>query len=79
MSQSQVPSVAAAYFGPTDRDTHPVIQQVFRREEGEWKRYPIRKRVSRSWLRKLGAEGVTHVALFSRGRLADFSVRELLK
>lgn len=73
-----MPPVAAAYFGPTDKHTHPIIRQVFNPAVG-WKQYPIRKRVSGSWVRGLKAEGVTHVALESGGRLADFSVRELLK
>jgi hypothetical protein len=82
--QSQVPPAAARYFGVDsygfrglDRD-HPIIVQEFTPERG-WKIYPLRKRVSRSWLRKIRAEGVTHVMLRSGGRSADFSIAELLK
>jgi hypothetical protein len=89
MSQAQVPPAVAAYFG-TDaygfplgegiaaNRRHPIIVQHFTPEKG-WKRHPIRKRVSVSWLRKLRAEGVTDVALSSGGRTADFRVAELLR
>jgi hypothetical protein len=55
----------------------PVIAQSFTPGKG-WSRYPFRKRVSRAWLRKMKAEGVTSVALALNGRLADFRIAELL-
>lgn len=41
----------------------------------------MRKRVSRSWLRKMRAQGYTHVSLALRCQLggADFSIQELLR
>lgn len=79
MSQAKVPSRVAEYFGPesTTREGHPIITQVFTAEKG-WKRTGFNKKVSRSWLDKLRAEGVTSVSLTSNGRTADFTVRELL-
>ena len=77
--QATVPARVAAYFGgPFDRDDHPVIAQAFKPGRG-WTRYPIRKRVSGSWLRKMRAEGYTEVALACRGRLADFTITEALR
>lgn len=78
--QATEPPAVAAYFGrcaEPDRE-HAVIAQTFTQAKG-WKTYPIRKRVSASWLRKLRSEGVTHVALASQGRCADFSIMELLR
>lgn len=37
-----------------------------------------RKRITMSWARKLRASGVTAVALLCGGRLADFTVGEIL-
>jgi hypothetical protein len=58
----------------------PIIFEAFGQETG-WKRYPVRKRVSRSWLRKLRSEGYTRVSL-AVGQydhiVADFSISELL-
>ena len=38
-----------------------------------------RKRITPSWARKLRAEGVTAVALSCGGRLADFTLSEILR
>ena len=79
MSHSIAPIPALEkYFGA---GSTPVIAQVYSRERG-WVLYPFRKRVSRSWLTKLRAEGITFVGLEFPGqptRTADFSVEELLK
>lgn len=56
----------------------PTIVQEFRTRKG-WIRTVHRKRVSAAWLRKLRREGVTYVALESEGRIADFSIEELLR
>jgi hypothetical protein len=59
-------------------DGNPVIVETFTPGRG-WVRAGWRKRVSRSWLRKLRREqGVTEVALDVGGRVADFRVSELL-
>ena len=55
----------------------PTIAQEFKTRKG-WTRQTLRKQVSAAWLRKLRREGVTHVALNSDGRTADFSIEELL-
>lgn len=73
--KAQVPPAAARHFG-ADAE-HPVIAQEFRPGRG-WTKAPMRKRVSESWLRKLEREGIETVALESGGRVADFSIRELL-
>lgn len=84
MTQAQVPTVAKDYFGSWGIDTsdhryHPVITQVYREDVG-WRSYPIRKRVSRSWIRRhLVPEGVTRVQLSAGDRHPDFSVKELLR
>ncbi len=76
MSRATQPiPIVRSYFG-SGPDT-PVIAQEFRRGNG-WVRQTHRKRVSAAWLRKLRREGVTHVALTSEGRTADFSIEELL-
>jgi hypothetical protein len=74
--QAQIPAIAAEYFGPDA--AHPLIAQAFYPGWG-WIRSTLRKRVSRSWLRKLRREGATHVALVAAHRHADFSIRELLR
>lgn len=56
-------------------DGNPVIVEEFNRR---WCRTGFRKRASRSWLRKLRREGATHVAVDVGGRVADFSIAELL-
>jgi len=75
---SKVPTAAVKYFGTdvTSRELHPVIVSEFDPSAG-WKRQSSTKRVSRSWLRKLSRQGITHVSLKSGIRQADFSVREL--
>jgi hypothetical protein len=78
--QAKVPGPAARYFQISQdphRDLYPVIAQQFRPGRG-WTRYPIRKRVSTSWLRKMRGEGVTHVALRCGARTADFTLDELI-
>lgn len=70
---AQIPTSAALYF----HGDHPVITGEFHPSRG-WRSQSFRKRVSASWLRKLRKEGVTHVALTSEGRSADFSIAELL-
>jgi hypothetical protein len=76
-----------AIFGPRNHrycDEHPIIVQVFYSDRG-WRTTNYRKRVSCSWLRKLKAEGITHVGLVSGGRwtrsdrIADFSITEILR
>jgi hypothetical protein len=69
------------YIGWPDqggRRDHALIHSTFTPGKG-WKRYPIRKRISRSWARKLRQEGVTTVSLVSAGREADFRIAELAK
>jgi hypothetical protein len=80
VSQAQVPRVVADYFGGmVDRGRHPVIVEAFIPGKG-WRRHrSFRKRVSVSWARKLRAEGVTHVALASGARVADFRIEEVVR
>lgn len=81
MSQAQVPTKVAKYFGPDSktRQGHPIITQVFTPGKG-WKRTGFNKKVSVSWLKKLRREdGVTSVSLTCNGRTADFTVRELVE
>ena len=68
--------VSETYFGPGSEI--PTIAQEFKTRKG-WTRQTFRKQVSAAWLRKLRREGVTHVALNSDGRTADFSIEELLR
>lgn len=76
--QAQVPGLIADYFGEAARDEHPVIAEQFTPGKG-WKRSPIRKRVSVSWLRKIKREGVTSVAVTCAGRRADFTIAEVIR
>jgi hypothetical protein len=82
--QGQIPPVAIEYFTLVGVDVtsfygaHPLITQVFIPEKG-WRRHGFNKRVSQHWLRKLRAEGVTHVTLSVGGYNPDFSVAELLR
>lgn len=76
--QAQVPGKIADYFGTAARTEHPVIAEAFAPGTG-WTRYPIRKRVSLSWLRKMRREGVTSVAIACQGRLADFTIAEIIR
>ncbi len=57
---------------------HPVIAQVFHPETG-WRRFGMRKRISYSYARTLRAQGYTAVALSFAGRLADFTLAELVR
>jgi len=78
--QSTVPAAVRAYIGSDyDREDHPIVHQTFRENGRGWQRYPIRKRVSRSWARKARAEGVTWVALSYRGRVIDFPIKALVR
>lgn len=86
MSRSaEVPEAARRYFenhpsGPvrvTSRSDHPIISMQFHPKSG-WKRSPIRKRVSTSWLRRLGEGGYEAVTLRCSSVEADFSISELL-
>jgi hypothetical protein len=66
--RARVPAMIADYFRdyfPAEA-THPIITQAFHPDRG-WKYYPINKRVSVSWLRKMRAEGYTAIAV-SDGR-----------
>lgn len=79
--QSQVPSLVQKYIDGVAVDStfgiHPIVSQIFIPDRG-WKRYPIRKRVSRSWARKAKLEGVTDVQLSWGRHLADFRIKELM-
>lgn len=79
---AQVPVAARDYFTrhPDGRGMpdHPVIARQYRPGRG-WTQYPIRKRVSGAWLRKmLNQDGATEVTLACGGREADFRITELL-
>lgn len=82
--QAQVPRTVADHFGSRydgSYGTHPIIAQAFKPGLG-WKRYPIRKRVSCAWLRKMKAAGFTHVGLAINGdghRVADFEIDSVLR
>jgi hypothetical protein len=60
----------------------PVVRQEFHPDRG-WTSYHMRKRITRSWVRKLRQQGVTTVALLlgtgagGRPRVADFRLTEL--
>lgn len=75
MTQAQVPATAAKYFGANGE--HPIIVQAFK--ASGWARYPFKKRISGAWARKMKKEGVTHVALKSGNRVADFRIEELTR
>lgn len=70
---------AAGHPDPVVRenmDGNPVIVGEF---TDRWRTGYWRKRASVSWLRKLRAAGVTHVAIeVAPARTADFAVGELL-
>lgn len=82
--QAQVPKTVQDHFGARyehDYATHPIIVQTFRPGVG-WKRYTFRKRVSTAWLRKMKADGYTHVGLAIPGderRVADFEIASVLR
>ncbi len=69
-----IPAVAA-YFGSA---AQPIVAQEFHPTKG-WQHQTYRKRISRSWARKLRRAGISHVALDLDGRLADFSTAELCR
>jgi hypothetical protein len=84
--QAHEPQAAAEYFNRYGRvgwpdmggRDHALIAETFIPGKG-WKHYPIRKRISPSWARKMRAEGVTDVALVSAGHRADFRIAELTR
>ena len=87
--QSQVPRVVAEYFGISEhppRDQFPIIEQYFVLNYGfddrthNWRNHPNdKKRISISEIRRLRREErAVSVAIRYDGRLADFSIRELL-
>jgi hypothetical protein len=73
MSNSMRPIPMLVEYGG---EGNPVIAAEFKHT---WQRQGWDKRVSYAWLRKLRADGVTHVALRFGAREADFSVTELLR
>ena len=80
MTLSNAPELAQRYFhheGMTQGDKI-IIKLVFWRDRG-WKRHTVlRRRVTKTELRRLQQEGATHVQLSYNGRHADFLVSELL-
>jgi hypothetical protein len=82
MNNAQVPTKVRDYLVATTAEyqpgDHPTIAQTFRPDCG-WKRYPMQKRITRSWARKLRAEGVTHLALAYRGRMIDFCIEDVTR
>lgn len=77
MSHSIAPiPVVETYF--SQPGATPVIEQEFYPGVG-WVTQRYQKRVSKAWLLKLRRAGVTSVALRLNGRLADFTVTELLR
>lgn len=76
--QAQVPTKVADYFGDKGITVHPIVAEEFRPGRG-WVRSPMRKRISRSWARKLRSEGVTAVQLSALGVLADFQIEEVIR
>ncbi len=80
MSQSTMPDVVRRSSQATSADNYDgiIIRSVFWQDRG-WRRQPmLRKRLSRSEIRRLRDEGATHVELSFNGHSADFSIRELL-
>lgn len=81
MSQAQIPQPVLRYFGRAallDRRSHPVVHATYVPSVG-WQRSHSKHRVSVSWCRKLKHFGVTHVALTSDGRTADFTIAEIVR
>jgi hypothetical protein len=73
-----IPAITA-YTGKPD--STPTIAATYHPATG-WTTATWAKRASASWLRKLQAEGITHVSLLISvrpRRTADFSTRELLR
>jgi hypothetical protein len=77
---AQVPGLIADYFhiNPNGSDGHPVIAEQFRPGHG-WTSYPIRKRVTLAWLRKMKAEGATTITVRHDARVADFTIAEVTR
>ena len=64
---------------PEYADRPPIIFEACNADG--WHRYPFSKRVSRTWLRKMLAEGYTWVGLSPDPQgifVADFNIRELV-
>lgn len=80
MTLSKAPELALRYFhheGVAYCDKI-LIKSVFWSDRG-WKRHPmLRKRVTKSELRRLQREGASHVQLSYKGRDADFNISELI-
>lgn len=77
--RAKVPPYAERYFMSFGHGMpmHPVITQAFDPRRG-WQQYPIRKRVSATWLRKMRQDGFTAVRLVMESHASDFSISELL-
>lgn len=77
---STIPFPVAQYFG--EGSSHPVIHSTFTPGKG-WTLYPMRKRITPSWGRKMKAEGITAVALTAQTptgeRTADFRIAEVAR
>ena len=81
--QAQEPTAVAAYFANVPGSCgmsreHARIAAVFVPSKG-WTTYPMHKRISPSWAKKMRREGITSVALKSEGRMADFQIAELVR
>lgn len=68
--------LVANYFG--DSAATPLVVEEFKLGLG-WRLSSWRKRISGAYARSLRAEGVTHVRLEHKGRIADFAIDELLR
>ena len=78
-SIQEIPVVAEHCRRVGAATTTPVVRQEFHAEKG-WAPAAWNKRVSRSYARKLRAEGITHVGLeILPGRIADFRIEELTR
>ncbi len=67
------------YAREHDGDPMPVVAEHFTPANG-WRRHPWKKRISRSYARRLKGEGVTCVGLcMASGRIADFKIEALLR
>ncbi|HEX5308956.1 MAG TPA: hypothetical protein VFW38_07740 [Solirubrobacteraceae bacterium] len=67
------------YAREHEGDPVPVVAEHFT-TKGGWLRHPWKKRISRSYARRLKGEGVTCVGLLmAPGRIADFKIELLLR
>lgn len=81
--QAQEPQAVSQYFSKVPGSCgmsreHARIAAVFTPGRG-WTTYPMHKRISPSWAKKMRREGVTCVALKAEGRVADFLIEELVQ